>query len=144
MSLSFRPGRSRLAATVCALGALALAGCSGSDNGGSGNSTTTSATAAASAPGSSATPAAAKNTIIIDNFKFMPSKLTVKAGTKVTVTNKDTTAHTVTGTGSAKGKFNTGHIAPGKTKRFTAPKKAGSYPFDCSIHPFMKGTLTVK
>ncbi|WP_345648332.1 cupredoxin domain-containing protein [Streptomyces tremellae] len=63
------------------------------------------------------------------------------ATTRITVTNKDTTPHTVTGTG--RGTFDAGRIAPGKTASFTAPGTAGSYPFDCSIHPFMKGTLTV-
>ncbi|MCA1216924.1 cupredoxin domain-containing protein [Streptomyces sp. 8L] len=122
-----------------ALSALALAGCSG---GGSSAGGHTASSAPLPAAASSAAPAAAaKDKITIDNFKFKPSKLTVKAGARITVTNKDTTAHTVTGTGSAK--FNTGHIAPGKKKTFTAPKKAGSYPFHCSIHPFMKGTLTV-
>ncbi|WP_329458997.1 cupredoxin domain-containing protein [Streptomyces sp. NBC_01497] len=145
MSLSLRTGRPRFALAALALTALALAGCSDSNSGGSSSSSSkpTSAPASASAATSAASsaPATGKTTITINNFKFMPSKLTVKAGAKVTVTNKDTTAHTVTGTGS--GKFNTGHIQPGKTTTFTAPNKAGSYPFDCSIHPFMKGTLTV-
>jgi plastocyanin len=133
MPLSPRAGRPVLALAALSLCSLALAGCSDDNNG-------SSSSAPASSPATGSSPSG-KNTITIKNFTFMPSKPKVKAGAKITVTNKDSTAHTVTGTGSAK--FDTGHIDPGKTKTFNAPKKAGSYPFDCSIHPFMKGTLTV-
>ncbi|WP_030901569.1 cupredoxin domain-containing protein [Streptomyces sp. NRRL F-5126] len=140
------PTRTGAAAASCALGVLALAGCSGGGNGSSGNSSArASANASPSSPAASSAassaPAAGKATITIDNFHFKPPKLTVRAGSTVTVTNKDSTDHTVTATGS--GSFDTGHIAPGATKTFKAPAKAGSYPYDCSIHPFMKGTLTV-
>lgn len=143
------PSRTGAAAASCALGVLALAGCSGGGNGSSGTSSApASAKATPSSPSSSAAssatssaPAAGKATITIDNFHFKPPKMTVKAGSTVTVTNKTSTDHTVTATGS--GSFDTGHIAPGATKIFKAPAKAGSYPYDCSIHPFMKGTLTV-
>ncbi|MEU8624760.1 cupredoxin domain-containing protein [Streptomyces sp. NPDC048669] len=78
----------------------------------------------------------------IKDFKFRPADLTVAPGAKITVTNNDTTTHTMTAT---KGKaFDTGDIAPGKSATFTAPSKAGGYPYDCTIHPFMTGTLTVK
>ncbi|MEW2546199.1 cupredoxin domain-containing protein [Streptomyces sp. NPDC047002] len=133
MPLPPRTVRPRLAAAL-AVGALAVAGCSGGGGGGG-------ASPSARPPSASSAPAAGGHTITVDDFRFAPSRLTVKAGTRITVTNKDTTAHTVTGTGS--GKFDTGHIAPGRTASFTAPRTAGSYPFDCSIHPFMKGTLTV-
>ncbi|MFE4060323.1 cupredoxin domain-containing protein [Streptomyces sp. NPDC059096] len=78
----------------------------------------------------------------IDNFAYAPSALTVAPGSKVTVVNKDSVAHTLTATtGKA---FDTGTIGPGKTATFTAPAKAGAYPYICTIHPFMKGTLTVR
>jgi plastocyanin len=67
--------------------------------------------------------------------------MTVKPGEQVTVTNKDTAAHTATG--KAK-EFDTGNIAGGASGKFTAPKKAGSYPFVCTYHPNMTGTLIVK
>ncbi|WP_446042278.1 cupredoxin domain-containing protein [Streptomyces sp. SID1121] len=72
----------------------------------------------------------------------MPDKLTVAPGTKITVTNNDTTTHTLTAiTDKA---WNTGDIAPGKSATFTAPTKPGAYKYMCTIHPFMKGTLTVR
>jgi plastocyanin len=111
---------------------LALTGCSDSGSGGSGSTATASPSAPAAGGG---------DTIDIKNFAFNPASLTVKAGAVVTVTNSDSTTHTVTATGAKA--FDTGDIAPGRTATFTAPSKAGSYPFICTIHPFMKGTLTV-
>jgi plastocyanin len=32
----------------------------------------------------------------------------------------------------------------GGSSSFTAPTKPGSYPFHCTIHPFMHGTLVVQ
>jgi plastocyanin len=67
--------------------------------------------------------------------------MTVKPGQEVTVTNDDTAAHTVT---EAKSKsFDTGNVAAAGTGKFTAPDAAGAYPFICTYHPNMKGTLTV-
>ena len=117
---------------VCLL--LALTGCSNSSGGGSGSTTGTS-------PSPSATASNAANHLTIQNFAFHPSTMTVKAGAVVTVTNADSTAHTVTATGAKA--FDTGTIAPGRTVTFTAPKSPGSYPYICTLHPFMKGTLTV-
>ncbi|MYV53964.1 cupredoxin domain-containing protein [Streptomyces sp. SID3212] len=151
---SRRPGRLALALAFACL--TAVAGCS-SDNNNSGSSDSSSAPAssapassapASSSPPSSASPSSAspssnaKAKISIKNFKFMPDKLTVAPGTKITVTNNDTTTHTLTAiTDKA---WNTGDIAPGKSATFTAPTKPGAYKYMCTIHPFMKGTLTVR
>jgi plastocyanin len=112
---------------------LLIAGC-GSGSGGStpsNSSPTAGSTAAAASP----------NTITIKNFAFDPMTLTVAPGATVTVKNEDTATHTVTATDKS---FNSGDVAPGATKTFTAPKKAGSYSYICSIHNYMQGTLTVK
>ncbi|MDL4818543.1 cupredoxin domain-containing protein [Actinomadura opuntiae] len=90
--------------------------------------------------GSSGQDASSAIAITIKNFTFAPSSLTVGRGTKVTVVNNDSTAHTVTDTG----KFDTGHIAPGKAATFTAPAEPGRYPYICAIHPFMQATLIVR
>lgn len=111
---------------------LVLTGCSDSDSGGS----TSTATASVSSPS-----AGGADRIDIKDFAFGPASLTVGPGAVVTVTNSDSTTHTVTATGAKA--FDTGDIAPGKTVTFTAPSKAGAYPFICTIHPFMKGSLTV-
>ncbi len=80
-------------------------------------------------------------TITIQNFSFSPAKIIVKPGQKVTVTNKDSVAHTVTANDK---EFNTGDIEPGKTVTFTAPSSPGSHPYICTIHQYMTGVLTVK
>ncbi|WP_405020500.1 cupredoxin domain-containing protein [Kitasatospora sp. NBC_00070] len=79
--------------------------------------------------------------VTIKEFTFGPDNFTVSPGAKVTVVNQDSTAHTLTATGQ--GGFDSGTIGAGKTVTFTAPTKPGSYPFICSLHQFMKGTLTV-
>lgn len=121
---------------------LVLTGCSNSSGGGSG-STTGPASPSPSVTGTaSGSPTNAASTLTIQNFAFHPANLTVAPGTVVTVTNADSTAHTVTASGTKP--FDTGTIAPGRTVTFTAPKAAGSYPYTCTIHPFMKGLLTVR
>lgn len=118
-----------LAALVC-LG-LVLAGC--------GSGGTTSPTTPTAPAGGGGEPAA--NTIVISNFVFSPTTLTVSPGATVTVRNNDSTTHTVTATGAKA--FDTGDVDAGASATFKAPTKPGSYPFTCTIHPFMKGTLKV-
>ncbi|CAM5237207.1 hypothetical protein STENM327S_00485 [Streptomyces tendae] len=133
MHLPLPTGAARfLAATACALALTASAGCS-NGGGGDGDRPTESATGPATGAGTEVT---------IKDFKFQPASLTVSPGAKVTVVNKDTTTHTLTA--SKAGSFDTGDIAPGKSATFTAPSQPGDFPYTCTIHPFMKGTLTVE
>lgn len=141
-----RQRRSGLVGTAFAVVALAVAatGCGGSSGGSASASGPSSMsgmpTAAASPAGSSSTPVAG-TTINIKNFAFSPSTLTVAPGAKITVHNNDTSApHTVTAVDKS---FDTGTIDPGKTATFTAPTKPGRYPYICTVHPYMKGTLVV-
>jgi cytochrome c oxidase subunit II len=81
---------------------------------------------------------------------YEPDTLTVKKGDKITVTNKDTLPHTVTsGTGPQdpnSGKsFDTSIIEPGASADIsTADLAPGNYPFHCSVHPYMTGTLIIQ
>ncbi len=69
--------------------------------------------------------------------------MTVSPGEKVTVTNDDSVAHTLTD--QATQLFDTGNItANGGIGHFTAPTKPGKYPFGCSYHADMAGVLIVK
>jgi plastocyanin len=79
-------------------------------------------------------------TITIKNFDFSPSSITVAPGASVTVSNRDSVAHTLSSKADA---FDTGDIQAGQSKTFTAPNKAGSYPYICNIHQYMTGILTV-
>lgn len=87
----------------------------------------------------SAGASASPDTIIIKNFGFSPSHLTVAANATITVRNMDSSTHTLTANDGA---FDTGNIAPGHSATIKAPK-AGAYPYHCAIHQFMTGTLTV-
>jgi plastocyanin len=79
--------------------------------------------------------------VTIANFKFSPPTLTVTAGTRITVTNDDSTAHTATSDDG--NSFDTGTLDPGASRTIAVPK-AGSYAYHCSIHPFMKATIVAK
>ena len=104
--------------------ALAVGACSGSYSAG------TPVAPAAAAPGASVT---------IANFSFSPASLTVSAGTTVTWTNNDSTAHTVTlDDGSAA----SGDIAGGATFQHTFTT-AGTFTYHCRIHPTMTATIVV-
>lgn len=65
----------------------------------------------------------------------------VSPGSKVNVKNEDSTNHTVTAQGD--GGFDV-TVQAGSTGTFTAPMKAGSYPYVCTFHADMTATLVVK
>jgi plastocyanin len=80
------------------------------------------------------------NAVTIQNYAFSPATITVKVGDTVTWMNNDSTAHSAT---ADDGSFDTGLFSPGQSKSFTF-KKAGTYTYHCSAHPYMKGTVIVK
>ncbi len=79
--------------------------------------------------------------IDIADFSYDPATITVSPGQAITFTNDDETAHTAT---AKDGSFNTDTVEPGTTASVTAPDQPGAYPFICSFHPFMKGTVVVR
>lgn len=93
------------------------------------------------AGGTSSAPAkTAAAKITIKDFKYqLPA--TVKPGQKITVTNSDNVNHTVTS--DKGGVFDAVVDSNGGTKTFTAPSKPGKYPFHCTYHANMHGTLVV-
>jgi plastocyanin len=80
------------------------------------------------------------NTVVIANIAFGPAALTVTAGTSVTWQNNDGIAHTST---SDTGVWDTGKISPGASKTVVFGT-AGTFPYHCTVHPMMMGTITVK
>jgi plastocyanin len=86
------------------------------------------------------TPSPASNAVTISNFAFSPENLTVKTGTTVTWTNKDSAPHTVT---SDNGVFNSPDMLTNATFSFTF-SSAGIFSYHCAIHKSMKGTITVQ
>jgi plastocyanin len=88
---------------------------------------------------SSAAPVSAI-TVVIQNFAFHPANFAVTPGATITVRNEDTAPHDLTATNRS---FTTGQINPGQTGTVKAPSTAGTFPYICTIHNFMTGTLTV-
>ena len=85
-------------------------------------------------------PSAANTTVKIDNFVFGPQTVTVPAGTTVTWTNSDDIPHTAV---STDGVFKSKVMDTDEKFSYTFTK-AGTYPYYCSIHPKMTGTVVVK
>ena len=83
---------------------------------------------------------AADAEVTIDNFTFSPQTLTIKAGTKVTWTNRDDIPHTVASTTKA---FKSPALDTDDSYSFTFTT-AGSYEYFCSLHPHMTGTIVVQ
>ena len=75
----------------------------------------------------------------IAGFAFAPAELHVEAGTEVTWTNADPAPHTVTGDD---GTFDSGTLDPDEVFSFRFDRP-GTYPYTCSIHPTMRGTVHV-
>ena len=82
------------------------------------------------------------SSVKIDNFSFTPQVLNIAVGTTVTWTNSDDIPHTVVSTDDPK-TFKSKALDTDDKFSFTFTK-AGSYPYFCSIHPKMTGTIVVK
>jgi plastocyanin len=120
---------------LCAVVALAVAGCGSSSDSGSSSSAGSASTPAASSSSSSGGVA-----IKMQNIAFDPKAVTVKVGQKVTWTNDDSVDHNVT---SQSGEtIKSQNFGKGATFSFT-PTKAGTIKYVCTIHPGMDATLTV-
>lgn len=100
--------------------------------------------ACAANPTTASAPAAATAKVDAKGFTFSPATLTVAKGTTVTFTNGDAATHTITsGTNGTKdGKFDK-RIEQGASTTITFDTP-GTYAYFCTIHPSMKGTITVQ
>jgi len=116
----------------------------------------TTSTGATTAP-SAAAPASSGPSISIPagaatpgNPAYAPDTLTVKKGDVITVTNDDTAPHTATsGSGpedpNSAQLFDTSIMMAGDTAQIdTASLEPADYAYYCTVHPFMKGTITVQ
>ena len=79
-------------------------------------------------------------TVTMDGVRFQPAEVVVSVGDTVRWTNKDPFPHNVTSTDRA---FHSADLAPGRSFSFHATK-AGTFPYTCTLHPTMKGTIHVK
>lgn len=76
----------------------------------------------------------------IENFSFGPASLTVAPGTTVRWTNGDDIPHTVV---SEDVIFKSKALDTDEQYSYTFDKP-GTYKYICSLHPRMRGTITVK
>lgn len=75
------------------------------------------------------------------NQSYSPNPVTVRVGQTVAWRNADSATHTATQDTAG---FNTGSIAPGATSSPITMSAAGTFPYHCTIHPGMVGTITVQ
>jgi plastocyanin len=78
--------------------------------------------------------------VIMTNRSYNPATVTIKVGDKVTWVNQDAPQHDVV---ADNGEFNSQLFDKGQSFSFTFTK-AGTYPYHCSIHPGMTGTVVVQ
>jgi cytochrome c oxidase subunit 2 len=122
-------------------------GAEGGANDTGSNATTPAATTTAAAAATLTIPNGAS---VQGNPAYEPNPLTVKVGDTIAVENKDIAPHTVTNgkdaTDPTMGKlFDTSIINAGDSAEIVAAGlDPGEYPYFCSVHPYMTGTLTVQ
>jgi plastocyanin len=79
------------------------------------------------------------NEVWIQGMAYNPGTITVNVGTAITWTNKDPITHTVT---SDTGLFDSGNLNTSGIFKFTFIR-AGTYPYHCTIHPYITGVVKV-
>jgi plastocyanin len=76
----------------------------------------------------------------MEDFVFLPARIEVARGTTIVWTNRGQVTHTVT---AEDGSFESGNIDPGQQRSLTF-SRAGTFPFHCTPHPFMRGVIVVR
>ena len=130
------------ALSLAIVAALLLAAC-----GGGGTTTTSTPTPAPTATTAQPTPSPTPTIVNVkiveanDKYAFSPATLTIKVGTQVVWTNTTDAAHTVTS--DMTGVFGTtSNLNTNQTFMFTFTS-AGTFAYHCTVHPYMKATITV-
>jgi plastocyanin len=133
-------------AAAAAAAVLLVSGCSGSSPAPQGSPSITfgpdvSTTPGMAGHGMTGAPAAPQgaNAVGITNFAFVPATLTVPVGATVTWTNHDGDPHTIA---AGDGSFHSPGMDTNATYSSTFPT-AGTFDYNCWIHPFMHGTVVV-
>lgn len=76
----------------------------------------------------------------IKGYDYHPKTLTVKVGTRITWSDKDSANHTVTADDHS---FDVGNISAGARGSHTFAK-AGTFAYHCNYHPNMHGRVIVR
>ncbi|MSQ31054.1 MAG: amidase [Dehalococcoidia bacterium] len=131
--------QARRAASALVLAAAAVA-CGGDDEDAGAAAPAGTATPRTAAAGTTTATAASGGGQVSIASRSFGAPARVKAGTRVTWTNRDEVPHTVT---ANDGSFKSGNIAPGATfsQEFA---RAGTFAYKCSIHAEMAGSVIVE
>jgi len=78
-------------------------------------------------------------TALVQDFLFRPARLEIAAGTTVVWINRGQVLHSVT---AQDGSFDSAPFESGERRAITF-SRAGTFPFRCTPHPFMTGTVVV-
>jgi plastocyanin len=73
----------------------------------------------------------------MEDIQFKPATIQVSVGDTVTWINEDSATHTITGQD-----FDSGNLGQGEIFTYTFDE-AGTYDYECTIHPSMTGTVIV-
>lgn len=84
-----------------------------------------------------------ENSVVVRDFEFSPSTLQVPAGTTVTWQFEGPTPHSTTSDPTSAVRWDSGVQEAGKTFRHRFDT-AGTFPYHCGPHPYMKGTIVVR
>lgn len=86
---------------------------------------------------------AAEAHVTIVDFAFSPADVTVEAGDTVVWTNTGAAPHTSTSDSGQADAWDSGTLTTGQqfSRTFATP---GTFTYFCAIHPFMRGTVTVR
>jgi plastocyanin len=84
---------------------------------------------------------AADQAVSISGFSYSPASVTVNVGDSVTWTNSDAQAHTATADDAS---WDSGTIGGSGGTGAVTFSTAGTFPYHCTIHPQMTGTVTVQ
>jgi plastocyanin len=90
-------------------------------------------------PDGTATAEADGTSVTIADFAFAPAEIEVAAGATVTWANEDWAPHTAI---AEDGSFDSGRLDQGASFQQTFAEP-GRYPYRCSFHPGMAGTVVV-
>jgi len=120
---------------LAAASMLVLAACGG----GSSAAPSDTEPSTAGDPCASSTAAGTVSASIID-FEFDPATVNAKVGDVISWTNDGAAPHTATVDGTPA--CTTPQLAPGASGGISF-SAAGTYPFHCSVHPTMKGTIEI-
>ncbi|MET8650261.1 cupredoxin domain-containing protein [Nocardia aurea] len=141
MSIGSHAKSARVVTGFVLAAAVLLTSC-GSGDSDSATTSTAKTTAATTTPANTGSPERAAVTVTVDDMKFAPENVTVKLGETVTWKFSDRVPHSVQGIGDKAMGINSPIYTTGQwSYTFTA---LGTYRYLCSLHPQMRGTVTVE